>query len=137
MFCIDIFLLFLLNCALNNQSCRCFIKRRPVHLSMLSWSSLARTLHNILSKPLAAFQHNHCRNNGQRLTSILEKKNCRAWHRTSDFLFSNLVLLSYGAQPEMVEAICNAVENIVGKGENVHQFLLFKVCFHKYSFSRS
>ena len=26
---------------------------------------LTSTLHNILSKPLAAFLHNHCRNNGQ------------------------------------------------------------------------
>ena len=26
---------------------------------------LISTLHNILSKPLAAFPHNHCRNNGQ------------------------------------------------------------------------
>ena len=26
---------------------------------------LTSTLHNILSKPLAAFPHNHCRNNGQ------------------------------------------------------------------------
>ena len=27
---------------------------------------LTSTLHNILSKPLAAFPHGHCRNNGQR-----------------------------------------------------------------------
>ena len=38
---------------------------RPVHLSMLSWSSLTSTPQNILSKPLAAFPHNHCQNNGQ------------------------------------------------------------------------
>ena len=42
------------------------IFRRPVHLSMLSGVLLTSTLHNILSKPLAAFPLNHCRNNGQR-----------------------------------------------------------------------
>ena len=31
----------------------------PIH------ALLTRTLHNILSKPLSAFQHNHHRNNGQ------------------------------------------------------------------------
>ena len=36
-----------------------------MHLSMLSWSSLTSTSHNILSKSLAAFPHNHCLNNGQ------------------------------------------------------------------------
>ena len=43
------------------------ISRLPVHLSMLSWSSFNcySTLHNILSKALAAFPFNHCRNNGQ------------------------------------------------------------------------
>ena len=40
--------------------------RRPLHLSMLSWSSLTRPPHNMLSKPLAAFPHNSCRSNGQR-----------------------------------------------------------------------
>ena len=39
------------------------ILRRPLHLSMLSWNSFNR--YNILSKPLAAFHHNHCRNNKQ------------------------------------------------------------------------
>ena len=42
------------------------IARRPVHLSMLSWSSFNSTPHSILSKPMAAFPHNHCQNNGQR-----------------------------------------------------------------------
>ena len=31
---------------------------------------LTSTLHNILSKPLAAFPHHHCRNNGQRSVAI-------------------------------------------------------------------
>ena len=32
---------------------------------LLSWSSVTSTLHNILSKPLAGFPQNHCRNNRQ------------------------------------------------------------------------
>ena len=35
------------------------ISRGAVHLSMLSWSSLTSTPHDILSKLLAAFPHNH------------------------------------------------------------------------------
>ena len=41
------------------------ISQLPVHLTMLTWSLLTSAKHNILSKPLAAFPHNHCRNNGQ------------------------------------------------------------------------
>ena len=41
------------------------ILQRPVHLSILSWVVLTITPHNVLSKALAAFPHNHCRNNGQ------------------------------------------------------------------------
>ena len=37
------------------------ISRWPVHLSMLSWSFLTSTPHNIFSKPLAAFPQNYCR----------------------------------------------------------------------------
>ena len=49
------------NAVFDNSS---VISRRPVHLSMLSWSFfLTSTPHNILSQPLATFQHNHCRNN--------------------------------------------------------------------------
>ena len=55
-----IFLVF--NAIFNSIS---VISRRPVHLSVLSWSSLNSTPHNILSKLLVAFPHNHCRNNGQ------------------------------------------------------------------------
>ena len=52
----------LLNAVFNSIS---VILLWPVHLSMLSWSSLTSTPHKILSKPLAAFRHNHCRSNGQ------------------------------------------------------------------------
>ena len=66
-------------------------------------------LHNILSKPLAAFPHNHCRNNGQRWeewillqwpSSIFGKNIGQAGDRTRDLLFSRLQCyqLSYGAR---------------------------------------
>ena len=45
------------------------ISRRSVHLSMLSpWSSFNQCF--ALSKPLAAFPNNHCRNNGQRERNV-------------------------------------------------------------------
>ena len=44
---------------------------------------LSSTPHNILSKPLAAFPHNYCQNNGQRW-----ERN-ESWDRTSDLLFSS------------------------------------------------
>ena len=37
--------------------------QQQVHLHMLIWSCLTITLQNILSSPLAAYPHNHRRNN--------------------------------------------------------------------------
>ena len=58
-------------------------------------------LHNILSQPLVAFLHNHCRNNGQRLERTESCRNDyhQSWKRimiepgdrTSDLLFLSLV----------------------------------------------
>ena len=75
-------------------------------LSMFSWNYFHQYLHNILFKPLAAFPHNFCRNNGQwwerdelcrnDISSILGKN----IDRTSDLLFSSPVRfwLSYWAR---------------------------------------
>ena len=49
-----------LNAVFNSIS---VISRLPVHLCMLSCSSFNQYSANILSKPLAAFTHNHCQNN--------------------------------------------------------------------------
>ena len=59
------------------------ISRRPVHQSMLSLSlRVTSTPHNILSKPMAAFPHNHCRNNGQRWE---KNESCRNdYHQSSE-----------------------------------------------------
>ena len=63
-------------------------------------TSIHAFLHNILSKPLADFPHDHCRKNGQwreryesclnDLSSILGKNIDRAGDWTSDLLFSSL-----------------------------------------------
>ena len=43
---------------------------------------LASTPHNVISKPLAAFPHNHCRNNGQRRE---RNESCRnEYHQSSE-----------------------------------------------------
>ena len=57
----------LINCMVFNAvfNSTSVLLRRPVHLSMLPGILVTSTPHNTLSKPLAAFQHNHCRNNGQ------------------------------------------------------------------------
>ena len=68
---------------------------------MLSSLLLTNTLHNILSKPLAAFQHNHRQNNGQRWE---RNESCRNYYhqplerilakpkvQNSDLLFSSLL----------------------------------------------
>ena len=54
------------------------VSRDAVHLTMLSGVVLTSTPHNILSKPLSAFPHNTCRNNGKRSTwkeEYMEKDN--------------------------------------------------------------
>ena len=48
---------------------------------------LTSTPHNILSKPLANFPHNHCRNKGQR-----REKNescCNEYHQSSESCFND------------------------------------------------
>ena len=64
------------DCMLFNAFFNLFsvILQPPVHLSMLTPSPFYSSLQNILSKPLAAFQPSHCRNNGQhcdRVTMII------------------------------------------------------------------
>ena len=50
------------------------ISWRSAHLSMFSWSFLTSTPYDILSKPLAAFSHNHCWNNRQSWDTTWKKK---------------------------------------------------------------
>ena len=76
---------------------------------------LTSTPHNILSKPLAAFPHNHCPNNRQQwagewillqgLSSIFRENNGQAGYWSSDLLFSNPphYRLSYGARRLFME----------------------------------
>ena len=55
---------------------------RPVHLSMLSLSSLTNTLRNIFSKPLNAFKYNnHCHNNEQ-CSWERNKSCCNDYHQS-------------------------------------------------------
>ena len=61
------------------------ISRQPVHLSMLSLSYLNQYSAHIPSKPLAAFPHNHCRNNGQRRK---RNESCRNDYHQSSVLKS-------------------------------------------------
>ena len=55
------------------------ISRRPVHLFCSSFTS---TPHNIVSKPMAAFPHNHHRNNGQR--SEIHESCHKDYHQSSE-----------------------------------------------------
>ena len=68
------------------------ISRQPVHLSMLSWNS-----HNILSKPLTAFPHNHCRNNEQQWE---RNKSCHNdYHQSSE-----RILAEQGIEPPVLKS---------------------------------
>ena len=66
------------------------ISRQPVHLSLLSRVLLTSTPHNILSKTLASFLHDYCRNNGQWWE---RKESCRNDYRQS----SERILASWGS----------------------------------------
>ena len=68
----------------------------PIHAFLEFF--LTSTPHNILSKPLAAFPYNHCRNNGQRNDSCLID-----YHQSSERIL---------AEPEIETATsCSQVRN--------------------------
>ena len=70
------------NAFFNNIS---VISWRPVHLS-ISLSQYSAWYTCILSKPLAAFPHNHCRNNGQGWER--NKSCCNDYHQSSGRIFA-------------------------------------------------
>ena len=80
------------------------ISRWPVHLSMLSRSSL----NNILSKSLAAFPHNHCRNNRQQWER--NESSCTDYHQSSE-----RILAEPGIKPATsCSQVCNATNWAMG-----------------------
>ena len=109
---------------------------------------LIRTPHNILSKPLAAFPQNLCRNNGQQWE---RNESCRNDYHQSWILAEpgiepatscSQVRLSYGPwrersqtvklkKAQVTNFVLDKVENIVRKGDNAgyQHFLLFPQCF--------
>ena len=63
------------------------------HCSLCTYSCcpgllLTSTLHNILSKPLAAFPHNHCQNNAQRWER--NESCCNDYHQSSERILAKL-----------------------------------------------
>ena len=95
---------------------------------------LPSTPYNILSKPLTAFQLNHCRNNGQRwereewilsqwLSSILGNNIGQVRDRTNDFLFSSpqRYWLSNGARLDKMDRMdpdfCDDLLRIMDHGD--------------------
>ena len=93
---------------------------------------LTNTPRNIISKPLAAFPHNHCRNNGQQRE---RNESCRnddhqssetilaePGDRTSDFLFSSPVRYRLSFVAWLVRKLENAGN---------HYFLPFQRSFQK------
>ena len=72
---------------------------------------LTSTSHNILSKPLAASQHNHCRNNGQRRE---RNESCRSdYHQSLE-----RILAEPGIEPAIsCSQVCNTTGGAVGLGD--------------------
>ena len=92
------------------------ISQWTVHLSMLSWSSLlTTTLHNILSKPLAAFPHNNCWNNEQ--PPERKESCCYEYHQSLERIL---------AKPTIEQATSCSQVHVLKE-----QFLLFPQCFQK------
>ena len=77
-----------------------------------SWSSF----HNILSKPLASFPHNHCRNNGQRWK---RNDSCRNdYHQSSE-----RILAEPGIEPATsCSQVYNAIDWTMGLGPQTCKF---------------
>ena len=84
--------------------------RQSVHLSIVSWSILTSTPYSILSKPLAAFSHNHCGNNWQ----LWERnESCsNDYHQSSERIFAEP-----GIEPTTCfSEVCNATNWAMGLG---------------------
>ena len=91
------------------------ILRRPLHLSMFPGILLTSTPHNFLSKPLAAFPHNLCRNNGQRWE---RNESCRnGYHQSSE-----RILVEPGIEPATsCSQVRNAADWAMGLGTTKHE----------------
>ena len=82
-----------------------------MHLFMLSWSSFNRAPNNILSKPLAAFPHNHCPNNRQRGE---RNESCRNDYNQS----SERILAKSGIETNILK-LCTLPTELWGWPENI------------------
>ena len=80
---------------------------------------LASTLHNILSKPLGAFPHNHCRNNGQRWE---RNESCRNdYNQSSERILAEPEFERATSWSQVRNATVWAMGCSVWKGEYVRQ----------------
>ena len=97
------------------------ILQRPVHLSIFSWVVLTITPHNVLSKALAAFPHNHCRNNGQQWErNELCRNDC---HQSSE-----RILAKQGIEPATsCSWVCNGTDGAIGLDSRHWQLLKINV----------
>ena len=89
----------------------------PIHAFLEVF--FTNTLHNILSKPLAAFLYNHCRNNRQQTWERNEL--CR-----NDYQSSERILAEPGTeQATSCSQVCNATDWAMGLGLSKESGLLW------------
>ena len=106
------------------------------HHIMAACAAINAFLVYMYSKPLAAFPHNYCRNNGQRekYEVLLQRLSSSQVERKMDKLgiqSMTLVFNPFQNKPWFLHACSTSLLKTLGKGEIAHneQFLLFPQCF--------